>query len=146
MTEFASYVKVLVTFQGGMVTAGIVESQHSILLVQCFLLGFLWCVLWTSWPGLPQASFFSAWNITTVISALENQVFLHVLFRYMRCKLGIISVGKKTLDIGAIVFIQPQTGPAGCAEVHLLEISMPNSAQHLHFPLRPWRAMACSIC
>lgn len=139
MTESASYVKVLVTFQRGMVTAR-VESQHS--MSACAVLSLrlsLMCVVGER-ARSAAGSFISAWNITVVRSALENQVFLHVLFRYLRCELGIISMGKKSLDSGAIDFIQTHAGPAGCVEMHLLEMSVPHPKQCSAFPL-PAQAM-----
>lgn len=98
MTEFASYVKVLVRFQRGMMTTG-VESQHST--PACAVLSHkfnLMCVA-VELARSAMGSFISPWNITAVRSALENWVFLCVLFRYVRCKLGITSVGNKPPDM-----------------------------------------------
>lgn len=63
MTEFASYVKVLVRFQRVMMTAG-VENQHST--PACAVLSL----------RSAMGSSVSPWNITVVRSALENGVFL----------------------------------------------------------------------
>lgn len=54
VTEFASYVKVKSHFRGAQRPPGLRVSIQG-LLWQCFLLGFLWCVLSVSWPGLPRA-------------------------------------------------------------------------------------------
>lgn len=71
MTEFASYIKVLVTFRKGTVTAG-VESQHS--MSACAVLSLrlsLMCVV-DELARSATGCFISAWNITVVRSALEK--------------------------------------------------------------------------
>lgn len=86
-------------------TAG-AESQHSVSALAVLPLRFpLMCAVYEL-AGSAKGFFSPASNITVVRSALENQVFLHVLFRYVRCKLGIISMGKKILDGGAVGFTQ----------------------------------------
>lgn len=83
------------------------ESQHSVSALAVLSLRLsLMCVVYEL-ARSATGFFIPASNITVVRSALENQVFLRVLFRYVRCKLGIISMGKKKiLDGGAIDFIQ----------------------------------------
>ena len=146
MTEFASYIKVLVTFQRGMWTAK-VESQRSTF--ACAVLSLrlsLMCVV-DELARSAAGSFISAWNITVVRSALENQGFLHVLFRYVRCRLGIISMGKKTLIVVPLTSFKLTLGLQAVLKCICLKSAchIPNSTQRFHFPLRPWKVMAHSI-
>lgn len=114
-------------------TAG-AESQHSVsaLAVLSLRLSLMSAVyeLARSATGF----FIPASNITVVRSALENQVFLHVLFRYVRCKLGIISMGKKTMMVVPLTSLKLTAEPAGCVEMCVAEIRRPHPKQHSVFP------------
>lgn len=142
MTESASYVKVQVTFQRGTVTAG-VESQQST--SACAVLSLrlsLMCAV-DELAGSAAVSFISAWNITVVTSALENQVFLHVLFIHVRCKLGITSMGKKPLTVVPLTSFKLTLGLQAVLKCICLKSAchIPNCAQRFHFPLRPRRVV-----
>lgn len=130
MTEFASYVKVRLIQRGVVTTRA--ESQHSMSASAGLSLKFsLVCVV-NEVARSAMGSFISAWNITAVRSAPENQMFLYIIYRHVRYKLNIIS---KPLDSGAIDFTQTHCGCAGCVAMHLLEISMSHPEQSSAFPL-----------
>lgn len=98
-------------------------------------------------PRSAVGSFISAWNITVVRPTLEDQVFLHVLFRHVRYKLGIISMGKKTLIVMALTSFKLTLGLQAVLKCLCMKSAchIPNTAQRFHFPLRPWRVTARSI-
>lgn len=127
-------------------TAG-AESQHSVAALAVLSLRLsLMCAV-CELAGSDKGFFIPASNITVVRSALENQVFLHVLFRYVRCKLGIISMGgKKSLMVVPLASLKLPSREAVLKCVCLKsEGHIPNSTQCFHFPRRPWRVMARSI-
>lgn len=121
-------------------TAG-AESQHSVSALAVLSLRLsLMCVVYEL-ARSATGFFIPASNITVVRSALENQVFLHVLFRYVRCKLGIISMGKKkSLMVVPLTSFKLTAEPAGHVEMHVFEIRMPHPKQHSVFPF-PTQAM-----
>lgn len=88
-----------------------------------------------SWPVLPRA--FSFLLQTSQLSDLlwKNHAFPHVLFKYVRCKLGIISMGKKkSLMVVPLTSLKFTAEPAGCVEMCELEIRRPHPKQHSVFP------------
>lgn len=122
-------------------TAG-AESQHSgsalaVLSLRLSLMCAV-CELARTATGF----FIPASNITVVRSALENQVFLHVLFRCVRCKLGIISMGEKSpsLMVVPLTSLKHTAEPAGCVEMFVFEIRRPHPKELSVFPL-PTQAM-----